>query len=275
MNDSLDDLFNGPQGEQRQSSKPEITNNLHWEPCSKCRGTGMTRWGTCFKCRGTKGKHFKASASERAANRQKAHERRERSAAETWEAWAAANADAAAWIEASRMTFGFAQSMRDAVERFGSLTENQMAAVRRGMDRSAARAQDRASRIDNAPAVSVDLMKEAFDKAAAAGLKRINARIAGFSFTPAKAHGSNPGAIYVKRQGGEYLGKVAGGKFLAVRGVSEADSAKVCEIIQDPKAAARAHGIETGQCSCCGAALTNKASIELGIGPICATKFGW
>lgn len=274
MNDSLDDLFNGPQGEVRQSSKPELS--THWEPCSKCRGTGQTRWGVCFKCRGAKGKIYKQPAAVRAANRQKAHERRQATAAECWATFAAANPEAATWIDTERSRgYPFAERMRDAVERFGDLTEGQMVAVTRGVERNKAREQERAARVDNAPKVEANLMKEAFDRAAAAGLKRINARIAGYSFTPAKASSANAGAIYVKRQGGEYLGKVQGGKFFAVRGVSEADSAKVCEVISDPKAAARAHGIETGQCSCCGAALTNKESIELGIGPICATKFGW
>jgi hypothetical protein len=43
----------------------------------------------------------------------------------------------------------------------------------------------------------------------------------------------------------------------------------------DPLAAAVAFGRETGSCSCCGRELTVKASIERGIGPICAEKFGW
>ena len=31
----------------------------------------------------------------------------------------------------------------------------------------------------------------------------------------------------------------------------------------------------TGACSCCGRELTNQVSIDRGIGPICAVKFGW
>jgi len=40
----------------------------------------------------------------------------------------------------------------------------------------------------------------------------------------------------------------------------------------DPLAAAIAYGRETG--SCCGRELTNKVSIDLGIGPICREKWG-
>ena len=43
---------------------------------------------------------------------------------------------------------------------------------------------------------------------------------------------------------------------------------------KDPTAAARLYGQETGQCSCCGRELTRKESIDRGIGPICAERFG-
>lgn len=43
----------------------------------------------------------------------------------------------------------------------------------------------------------------------------------------------------------------------------------------DPKAAASADGILTGRCSCCSRPLTDPASIEIGIGPICLEKAGW
>ena len=46
-------------------------------------------------------------------------------------------------------------------------------------------------------------------------------------------------------------------------------------VAEDPFKAAQLHGMETGSCACCGRELTNKNSIRLGIGPICATKFGW
>jgi hypothetical protein len=38
--------------------------------------------------------------------------------------------------------------------------------------------------------------------------------------------------------------------------------------------AAVRYGRQTGRCSCCGRELTNKASIDAGIGPICASKWG-
>jgi hypothetical protein len=43
----------------------------------------------------------------------------------------------------------------------------------------------------------------------------------------------------------------------------------------DPLNAAIRYGKVSGSCSCCGRELTDPKSIEAGIGPICATKFGW
>lgn len=43
----------------------------------------------------------------------------------------------------------------------------------------------------------------------------------------------------------------------------------------DPKKAASDFGKEIGACGICGRQLTNPASIETGIGPICAQKVGW
>lgn len=45
-------------------------------------------------------------------------------------------------------------------------------------------------------------------------------------------------------------------------------------IEQDPAAAIIAHGKLTGICGCCGRTLTDPDSIEAGIGPVCAKKFG-
>ena len=49
--------------------------------------------------------------------------------------------------------------------------------------------------------------------------------------------------------------------------------AAIAEIELNPLEAAKRHGQASGRCSCCGRDLTNPASIERGIGPICAGKF--
>jgi len=46
-------------------------------------------------------------------------------------------------------------------------------------------------------------------------------------------------------------------------------------LVADPKAAAQAYGLESGECALCHRTLTTPASIALGIGPVCAQKAGW
>ena len=45
-------------------------------------------------------------------------------------------------------------------------------------------------------------------------------------------------------------------------------------VAQDVTGAAKLYGQETGNCGCCGRELTVRESIERGIGPICAERFG-
>jgi hypothetical protein len=106
------------------------------------------------------------------------------------------------------------------------------------------------------------------------GLRTPRISLGGLVFKPAKATGANPGAIYVTEHG-EYLGKVLGGKFLRVRSCPEGAADKVAEMILDPKATAEAYGLRSGNCAICSRLLTNKESLDRGIGPICAEKFGW
>jgi len=51
--------------------------------------------------------------------------------------------------------------------------------------------------------------------------------------------------------------------------------ALLAELNSDPKGVCAKYGLDTGNCACCGRLLTNESSIELGIGPICAEKFGF
>jgi hypothetical protein len=51
-----------------------------------------------------------------------------------------------------------------------------------------------------------------------------------------------------------------------------------CEVFataESAHAAAVAYGKATGNCGVCGKVLTNPASIEAGIGPVCASKYGY
>lgn len=265
------------------------------EKCRKCGGSGIYRAPSsyghrCFECDGVGSKTFKTSPEHRSAAKSKAHARKAAKAQEiatvratAAEAFRAANPAICAWVDAKAPTFGFAASMQGAIAQWGNLTDGQIDAVRKLIAKDAERAAETAKRIENAPqadTAGVDRLKAAFDHAAeyarsrGRGIKSQRITIGNMTISPAKATSSNPGALYVKN-GGEYLGKVQNGRFLGVRTCTEVQEKQVLAFIADPKAAAIAYGIETGVCCICNATLTNQASIEAGIGPICAEKFGW
>jgi hypothetical protein len=177
------------------------------------------------------------------------------------------------WIT-SNPTFEFANSMRHAIERWGSLTDNQMAAVRRCLVGAKRRVAERAERETNAPVVNTDKLMAAFDHAKSKGLQRLKMRFEGFAISPAPMTGKNAGALYVKN-GEDYLGKIAGGKFFASRDCTSETQTAIMRVMQDPSAEAIAYGQKTGNCSICGLLLTNEKSIGRGIGPICAAKYGF
>ena len=294
FNDSLEGLFNGDTGPVRIEpvrSAPEYkpANERFAEGCSKCRGTGKfvsyagRILGNCFACKG-KGKNvFKTSPDVRAKARNSAAERKAKIAAEGFDAFAAANPTAAAWLEATAPRWSLAASLLDSAKRFGLLTDKQLAVVNNGIARDAAKAAERAATAANAPTVDdagIDRLKAAFDSAvayaAAKGLKMRTPKITiGCTvISPAGAASKNAGALYVKERGA-YLGKIAGGKFYATRDCSAERSAEILGFIADPKAAAEAYGQTTGMCCICNATLTNAESKRLGIGPICRDKMGW
>lgn len=257
------------------------------EPCKPCRGTGQF-WsymgrlvGHCFSCKGT-GKHeYKTSPQHRAKARQQreAREAREASArVSAADAWMAANPAEAGWIKANEGRNDFALSMRNAVTKYGHLTENQLRAVRNAIVRDEARAAERAAaataRAAAAPVVDTTAMEGLFANATGNGLKSPAVRIAGFKFKPAKATSANAGALYVTDDEGEYMGKVMGGRFLAARECTPAKAEQIVAACANPKDALVRYGRELGSCGLCGRTLVDPVSIEAGIGPICAEKFG-
>jgi len=254
----------------------------HWEPCSRCRGTGQTRWGVCFKCKGARGQEFKTSAAERAQNRQQAQVRAERKQQDAWTAFAAANQAIAEWIIANRAKFDFAAKMNEAVVRYGDLTTGQREAVERCIAREVAKATERTQRAQAAPladTAGIDRLKASFDKAKAyAAEKGLSLRtpkitIGGVTISPAAAAGKNPGALYVKA-GSQYLGKIQNGRLFAARECTSEQEQQVLAFIADPAGAAKVYGQTTGVCCVCNATLKSKWK-HAGIGPICAEKMGW
>jgi hypothetical protein len=254
------------------------------EKCKACSGSGkFVSWsgrvvGECFKCKGKGEMFFKTNSADRARARDLAAARKGADAEKVLAKFADQHPIEAAWIEASRATFAFAQSMHDAIRQWGHLTERQLAACTNAAAKAAARQADRAvaatARLEAAPVVSMDKLMAAFAAASAAGLKSPKLRVNGLVISPAKAASANAGFLYVKN-GETYLGKVSPeGKFLRGRDCDDAAEAHLLTVAADPLAAAVSYGKATGSCSCCGKELTNKISIDLGIGPICRAKWG-
>lgn len=267
---------------------PVATKTLYVENCKKCNGVGKVTIGynyprsvTCFSCDGL-GKHeFKTSPEYRTkakASAQKRKEAAQDALAAQVAVWVEQNPAEAAWIDSEAPRFEFARAMQESLNKYGSLTEKQMATVQRLTAQSAERkaqwAAEKAAAADVAPAVTVEKIEQAFTSAKEKGIKYPRLRLDSFVFTAAPAAGKNAGALYVK-EGEEYLGKILGGKFLKVRSCDAETESRVVAAASDPEAAAVAYGNRVGACSCCGKTLSNKASIDRGIGPICADKYGW
>ena len=174
------------------------------------------------------------------------------------------------WLVAKSPSFSFASSVLSALHRYGSLTPNQLAAIQRCV------AKDSAPRPEPVPSAQVDVspIEVAFNKAKDSGLGYPKLRLGSFVFSPAPVTGKNAGSIYVKSEG-VYLGKVTGGKLFTSRDASPESASQISEVLADPRNAAIAYGKTFGKCSVCNRDLSDPESVALGIGPVCAKRFGW
>jgi len=256
------------------------TSKNHREDCPSCRGKGrFISWsgrdvGECYKCKGKGFLMFAQPAEVRERNRVQRQAHAERAKLTKIEAFAEQHPDVHQWLVASAPTFDFAASLLAGLKKYGSLTDKQLAAVNKCINKKKQSATDAKKREANAVTVEVSRIKEAFDTATSNGLKHPKLRLRDFVFSLAPATGVNAGAIYVK-EGETYLGKIVEGKLIRSRDCDDDAESKIVEAVADPEAAAVAHGKQTGSCSCCGRELTDPNSIERGIGPICAENFGF
>lgn len=282
---------------------------VHTEPCPKCRGSGRysdysSRGQHCFKCRGAGRLTFKNSAETRArareagARRREARAERQRAqAAVDMDLWMEEHRDEGLWIEQKRGTFGFAASMHSALQQWGGLTEGQLAAVRRCMAQDAERAArrvaqeaERAARSASAPTLDVSRIEAAFAeakrRAARPGqqgvftrpLRLASSEATGslpLQFRPGSAGSQWEGMLFVRTEDGRKLGHVQGGKFHRRFECTEAELAAVVDAASDPERSLVAYAKAWSRCGVCGRGLLNDVSIERGIGPICAARFGF
>lgn len=174
--------------------------------------------------------------------------------------FALAHPDVMDWLDQNPGN-AFAQSLAESLNKYGSLTDGQVRAVR-----------NRSTAASAAPVISVGRIEEAFASARDAGLKRLKMHLDTFQFKPAGANSANAGGLYVT-EGETYLGKVLGGKFLRAAVCTDEQQDRILAAASDPAAAAKAYGQRTGRCSICGRELTAEESIERFVGPVCASKY--
>jgi hypothetical protein len=293
LDDSLDGLFAGAPMKRADIDVGIALANaqqfkMHEERCSSCGGSGRFRSytgrvvGDCFKCKGAGKLYYRQSLEQREHARELVAKRK----ANTVDTWNEAHPVEAAWIAEAAPRFEFAASMRDALVKYGHLTERQLAAVTNAAAKSAARkaewtARDKA-RDETAATVDVTAIVEAFAVASSNGLKRLTLRLYDFKFKPAASTSRNAGAIYVTSltqtsyEGeAKYLGKIADGKFTAARDCPAEMVTRIVAAAADPKGAAVAYGKRTGSCCICARELTDPVSVANGIGPICASKYAF
>jgi len=163
--------------------------------------------------------------------------------------------ESASWSE-------FAASLYNSLLTKGSLSEKQVDAANR------MRAKSTTATVDLTP------IREMFELAVGNGYKKPVYRAEGLVINRAPDTGANPGALYVKADA-EYQGKILGTTFTGVRNLLDDTMDALAIIAKDPEQAAIAYGRRTGKCACCGRKLTVHASIERGIGPVCAEKWGF
>ena len=253
-------------------------------PCGQCCGTGRYQGARvhqekahCFACRGLG--YFKTSPEVRRKAREaaarKARNALERGLAATAENHPALFADLRE-AYALREGSGFIISLADQLFSKGSLSDKQIDAWYRGKARLEEIRAQRAAEAKARAVSGVDLtpIRTMFETAMTNGYKRPTYRAEGLVINRAPDTGNNPGALYIKDEAGEYKGKIVGTTFHPVRNASGVGEALLV-IAKDPLQAALRYGQRTGNCACCGRTLTNHASIDAGIGPICAQKWGF
>lgn len=262
--------------EPKNLDKLQVANGGEKEgvTCHACKGRGSfisypgRRVGACFKCNGT----GKVSVHKAAAA--KGIETKKRKFAE----WHHANHAVIAYISHRAQRSTFYASMLEQIQAGNILSEGRMECARKDMEGEPARlAALKAKRDEENASKSgeVDLSKieELFDTARANGLKKLKFRTEACDISPAPEHGSNAGSLYVTKDG-EYFGKLTGGKFFATREAPETIIEQLRELAKDPLAVGVAYGKQTGKCCICARELTDPASVEAGIGPICASNWG-
>lgn len=238
--------------------------------CPKCRGTGQTRWGACFSCQG-KGKRSKRSLAATQAGQTRRENEADRRADFHRE-----HADVVAFLAANSDWSDFYRSLNDKLAEYGTLTENQLAAVVRGMVKQAERrAEKAAARVAAAPVIdNISAVQALFDRAPVKLVKSPVFRTTEITINRAKETSRNPGALYVKTTRDQtYCGKIVDGRFHKAYGAPDVTEA-LRAVAVDPTGEAIKYATEFKACCCCGKSLHNPVSVLAVVGPVCGPRWG-
>ena len=190
-------------------------------------------------------------------------------------AYAAEFPACAQWLEtAAARGFDFAKSLLTALKRYGALTAGQHAAVERCAQREATRASTAPAQRTGAPFAPRPAAPALAVPALHAVLQRHSSFHAG-DLTLSRRNADQ--LVWIKHAAAEkVIGKIDDGA-VTLWARDGVDLAAVREVLTEfegaPLQTAMRFGRMTGRCCSCGRELTDPASIDAGIGPICAQRF--
>ena len=287
----MTDFFEGLEddvvgGEFKPATKGPSQYDRVMHKCDSCNGTGLWNGGRlnshgnakCNTCHGTGVTvHSPADRKKQRASRAKTKANKAQAAREANRAHG--DGFLLRWLDSIHEWNNFANSLIEQHAAGKAWSDKQVESCRnmykRMEEKKAAKAEAAAVREAAAPSIDLQPIRDMFDLVVSKGFKRPKYRAEGFIISLAPAHGVNAGALYVKSEADCYMGKLVGTKFHGSRDAEGTDVQGALEVIAaDPLGAAVRYGNATGTCACCGRALTNHASIERGIGPVCADRWG-
>lgn len=260
------------------------------EKCTKCSGSGhyyapsSLGHQKCTKCKGTGALVFKSSPEARAKNRVKGAERKQKAIEAHVDRFAAEHPAIHAWWSegGAGEHLNFAQSLRETVKKYGRLSERQLGAALNCIAKYEEAQRLAKANLEVAAKASEGLdmskVEEAMSRAKSNGIKKPKMRLAlgeddSMTLSLAGPNSRWNGSIYVVQYCGTYLGRITDNVFIPSREGSSLGIESIISALAKPMDSAVAYGRRFGDCSCCGRELTNHVSIEMGIGPICASKF--
>lgn len=203
--------------------------------------------------------------------------------------------DVSQFLKSYTGNFEFLLSVRNALQKWGRLTERQIDSVRKCIARQqewnkraeeeAKIVAERAALAQGAPVPGGDYGQSGFDSRRSAPSLDLSKLPAGRYAVPGgntrlkvqvskPVSGSWKGFIFVS-DGAAYGSARRYGKQAPGKGYEGMIRDELRTIAADPEAASAAYGKLTGHCGVCGRVLENEESVARGIGPICAGRMGW